>query len=183
MTTDPAWDAAEAASLYDLLEHEVIPEFYARDENGIPNAWVARIRESMARLTPRFSTSRTVHEYSEQHYLPAAAAYRQRAANKGAVGRQMVEWQQAIDRNWGSLHFGDLRVETNADHHVFEVEIFLDDLDPDAVRVELYADGINGGDPVREEMKCARPLPDPSRGCVYRATVPAHVQRETTRRE
>ena len=51
---DPAWDAAEAEALYGLLEREVIPEFYARDEHGIPRRWVARMRESMARLTPRF---------------------------------------------------------------------------------------------------------------------------------
>jgi glycogen phosphorylase len=60
------------------------PEFYARDEQGIPTAWVKRMRESMARLTPRFSANRAVREYTEQHYLPAAAAYRERAANKGA---------------------------------------------------------------------------------------------------
>ena len=170
---DPAWDAAEADALYGLLEREVIPEFYARDQNGIPTAWVARMRESMARLTPRFSADRAVREYTEQHYLPAAAAYRERAENKGAVGRQMLDWQHAVDSKWDSLHFGDLRGETNADRHVFEVELFLNDLDPSAVRVELYADGINGGGPVREEMKCAQPLPDASNGCVYRATVPA----------
>ena len=73
---DPAWDAAEAEALYDLLEREVIPEFYTRDEQGIPTAWVARMRESMARLTPHFSTNRAVREYTEQHYLPAASAYR-----------------------------------------------------------------------------------------------------------
>jgi glycogen phosphorylase len=169
---DPVWDAAEAEALYDLLEREVIPEFYTRDENGIPTAWVARMRESMARLTPRFAASRAVREYTEQHYLPAAAAYRERAANKGAVGRQVVDWQHAVERKWGSLRFGNLRVETNADHHVFEVEIFLNDLDPNAVRVELYAGGVNGGGPVREEMKRARPLPDASRRSVYQATVP-----------
>jgi starch phosphorylase len=170
---DPAWDAAEAEVLYDLLEREVIPEFYTRDESGIPTAWVKRMRESMARLTPRFSADRTVREYTEQHYLPAATAYHLRIANKGAIGRQMVDWQHALDRKWGSLRFGDLRVETNADHYVFEVEIFLNDLDPNAVRVELYADGINGGGAVRQEMKCARPLPDPSRPRVYHATAPA----------
>ncbi len=68
---DPAWDAMEAEALYDLLEREVIPEFYTRDEQGIPSAWVARMRESMARLTPRFSTNRAVREYTEQYYLPA----------------------------------------------------------------------------------------------------------------
>ena len=74
---DPAWDAAEAEALYDLLEREVIPEFYARDAQGIPTAWVARMRDSMASLTPRFSANRAVGEYTEQHYLPAAAAYRE----------------------------------------------------------------------------------------------------------
>ena len=98
---DPAWDAAEADALYDLLEREVIPEFYTRDENGIPTAWVTRMRESMARLTPRFSANRTVREYTEQHYLPAAAAYRARAADKGAIGRQMVDWRHASGTEMG----------------------------------------------------------------------------------
>jgi starch phosphorylase len=170
---DPAWDAAEAAALYDLLEREVIPEFYARDGEGIPTAWVARMRNSMASLTPRFSAERTVREYTEQHYLPAAAAYRERAANKGALGRQVVDWRHSVDAKWGSLRFGGWRVETNADHYVFEVELFLNDLDPNAARVEIYADGIGGGDPVRVEMQGAQPLPGASSRSVYRATAPA----------
>jgi starch phosphorylase len=170
---DPAWDASEAGALYERLEQDVIPEFYARNEKGIPAAWVARIRESMARLTPVFAASRAVREYTEQHYLPAAAAYRGRAANKGAVGRQVADWQQAVDQKWGSLRFGDLRVGANADHHVFDVEVFLDGFDPNEVRVELYADGIGGNPPVREEMKRTKPLHEASGGCIYHATVPA----------
>jgi starch phosphorylase len=154
------------------LERQVIPEFYTRGENGIPAAWVARMRNSMASLTPRFSAERAVRQYTEQHYLPAATAYRERAANKGAVGKQMADWRDGVDGKWGSLRFGDWRVETNADHHMFEVEISLNDLDPNAVRVELYADGIAGSDPVRVEMKCARPQVDASRRRVYHATVP-----------
>ena len=168
---DPAWDAAEAEALYDLLEREVIPEFYTRGENGIPAPWVARMRESMARLTPVFAAGRAVCEYTEQHYLPAAAAYRERAANKGAVGKQVVDWQHELDRKWGSARFDDLRVKTNADQHFFEAELSLNDVDPNAVRVELYADGIDGGDPECVEMKVAQPLPDASRGYVYHAAV------------
>src|SRR5258706_12934430 len=55
---DPAWDAAEAVTLYERLEREGIPEFYARDEHGIPTAWGAPMRESMSRVTPRFSPQR-----------------------------------------------------------------------------------------------------------------------------
>lgn len=58
---------------------------------AIPTEWIARVRESMARLTPRFSASRSVREYTQQHYLPAASAYRARPANQGAIGRQMVD--------------------------------------------------------------------------------------------
>ena len=72
---DPAWDAAEADALYGLLEREIVPEFYSRDEHGIPRAWVARMRESMAQLTPVFSTNRVVRQYTEEHYLLAAAAF------------------------------------------------------------------------------------------------------------
>ena len=92
---NPSWDAVEAAALYDLLEREVIPEFYTRDANGVPTSWTARMRQSMAQLTPRFSTNRAVTEYTEQHYLPAAAAYRERAADKGAIGKNGARYASA----------------------------------------------------------------------------------------
>ena len=170
---DPAWDAVEATALYDLLEQEVIPEFYARDEQGIPAAWVARMRESMAQLTPRFSANRTVREYTEQHYLPAASAYRGRAADNGALGRRMVDWCRALERQWTGLHFGDVNVDTTGEQHLFEVHLHLNDVAPKAVRVELYADGVNGSEPVRQEMKRIRQSPDGSGGTVYRAAVSA----------
>jgi starch phosphorylase len=170
---DPAWEAAEAEALYDLLEREVIPEFYARDGQGIPTAWVARMRESMARLTPRFSAARTVREYTEQHYLPAAAAYHERAADKGAVGRNIVNWEHTLKEKWRTLRFGDVKVQTNAAEHIFEAEVYLDDLDPNVVRVELYADGINGSSPIRQEMMRVQPPAGEARGGIYCASVPA----------
>ena len=170
---DPAWDAVEAKALYDLLEREVIPEFYARNKDGVPTAWVARMRESMARLTPIFSAHRAVREYTEERYLPAATAYIERAANKGAIGRQVVDWENRLEQKWDGLHFGEVKVETRGRQHVFEVQVLLDDLDPLAVRVELYAEGINGGDPVREQMQCAGSIPDNTSSCVFRATINA----------
>ena len=170
---DPAWDASEAHALYDLLEREVIPEFYNRDDQGIPTAWVKRMRESMAQLTPRFSANRTVREYTDQHYLPAASAYQLRSSNNGAIGRQIADWQHRLSQKWATLHFGSVRVETRGEQHDFEVQVYLNDLDPTAVCVELYADGITGGDPVRQEMKRARQLTGTSGGYVYRAAVSA----------
>jgi starch phosphorylase len=170
---DPDWDAAEAGALYERLEREVIPEFYNRNEKGIPTAWVARMRESMARLTPRYSAERTVREYTEQHYLPAAISCQSRMANKGAIGKQMVNWRRSLEEKWASLHFGAVKMETRDGQHILEAQICLNGLDPKAVRVELYADGINGGPPVHQEMTGLRPLPDESGNYVYSATVAA----------
>jgi starch phosphorylase len=170
---DPAWDAAEAEALYDLLEREVVPEFYTRDKMGIPTAWVARMRESMAQLTPRFSSNRAVREYTEQYYLPATSAYRERAAGKGAVGVQVVDWRHALDQKWTALHFGDVKVETDGERHVFEVQLYLDDLDPEAVRAELFANGTNGAAPQRVQMQRVRQLVGAANGYAYRAAVPA----------
>ena len=102
---DPNWDAAEADALYCLLEQQVVPQFYARDENSIPLTWVSRMRESMARLTPQYSSNRAVREYTEQHYIGAADAYRRRTANGGALGREVSNWKNAVERHWNSLTF------------------------------------------------------------------------------
>ncbi|MGO9180208.1 MAG: alpha-glucan family phosphorylase [Candidatus Limnocylindrales bacterium] len=170
---DPAWDAAEADQLYDLLEREIIPEFYARGARGIPAAWVTRMRASMAQLTPRFSATRAVRDYTEQHYLPAAAAYRARAADHGAVGSQIVQWRQALEQHWSALRFGDVTVETHGGQHSFEVQVCFAGLDPAAVRVELYADGVVGGGPVRQEMQRVRQRVGASGSYLYRTAVSA----------
>ena len=170
---DPAWDAYEAGQLYDLLEHEVIPEFYTRDDQGIPTAWVNRMRESMAQLTPQFSSNRTVREYTEKHYLPAATAYRERSADKGEFGVRMVNWRHALQQKWDALRFGDVKVETAHGQYVFEVQLYLDGLDPVSVRVELFANGIDGAAPERVEMQRVRQLVGATNGYAYRASVSA----------
>jgi starch phosphorylase len=170
---DPAWDAAEADELYRHLEHEVIPEFYARGADGIPNAWVARIRESMARLTPQFSANRTVREYTEAHYLPAAAAYRARAARQGFWGRSEITWRSALQQHWPHLSLGPLTGRRAGDRQEFELVVHLQGLDPDAVRVELYAESDEEADPVRQEMTPAGGARDAADGSLFHASVPA----------
>jgi starch phosphorylase len=169
---DLAWDAAEAAALYDLLESEVIPEFYSRNEQGIPAVWVRRMRESMAQLTTRFSANRAVREYTEQHYIPAAAAYHMRAADKGAVSAQIVNWQHNLEKKWDTLRFGEVKAVSEGGKHVFQVEVFLGGLDPKSVRVELYADGVNGGESEQQEMMRGEPLIE-ANAYTYSAQVPA----------
>jgi starch phosphorylase len=169
---DPAWDAKDAESLYGVLEGEVIPEFYSRDEHGIPRGWVARMRESMARLTPAFSANRAVRQYTEEHYLSAAAAYRQRADNQGLLGAELVAWQSELSKHWSALRFGSAIVEQQGEQYLFHVQVFLEDIDPDAVTVELYADAKNDQDQVTHAMIRGERLAGATNAFTYNASIP-----------
>ncbi|HEX7411342.1 MAG TPA: alpha-glucan family phosphorylase [Bacteroidales bacterium] len=168
---DPDWDAKEAEQLYNLLEQEVVPEFYNRNEKGIPAAWIARMRESMAQLTPRFSADRTVREYTEQHYLPAAIVYLERAAKKGFKGKQIIDWQHTLEQKWESMRFGEVKYETLETEHKFDVQIYFNDLDPDTIEVELFANGINRETPLVQKMTRGTKLEDQANGYHYTASV------------
>ena len=170
---DPAWDAAEAEALYEILEKQVIPAFYKRDQNGIPTEWVSRMRESMSRLTPRFSANRAVREYTENYYLPAAAACHERTRDRGAVGLSIVTWQHALAQHWAGVRFGELQVETSGGKHSFHVQVYLGDLAPEAVRVELFANPPDGRDRCRWEMSCGNQMPGSVKGYVYNGQVAA----------
>ena len=64
-------DEADAEALYSVLEQQVLPAYYERDEGGLPQRWIALMRESIAELGPRFGTARMAAEYVERLYLPA----------------------------------------------------------------------------------------------------------------
>ena len=170
---DSAWDTHEANELYDRLENKVIPQFYARDVHGIATAWVERMRASMARLTPQFCTNRTVREYTASHYLPAAANYVARAANNGAVGAEIIKWRQLLNEKWTAVRFGESHIHTEGLVHTFNTQVYLNELDPAMVRVELFANALDGGDPIHQEMTCVQALTGASSGYAYQAQVPA----------
>ena len=70
---DPsAQDARDAGALYDLFEHEVAPAFYVRDADGVPRAWVERVRASIRTLAPAFCAGRMLDDYTERIYVPAS---------------------------------------------------------------------------------------------------------------
>jgi glycogen phosphorylase len=169
---DPAWDAAEAETLYALLEREVIPEFYARDDRGIPRSWAARMRASMARLTPTFSANRVVRQYTDERYLSAAVAFRRRAENRGSLGADLVTWQADLAKHWPSLRFGSATVQQQDKQYHFHVQVFLDDLTPEAVRVELYADGKKDAGPITQTMNRGERLVGAANGFTYSAVIP-----------
>jgi starch phosphorylase len=170
---DAAWDASEVESLYTLLEQQVVPEFYDRDAQGLPSKWLGRVRESMATLTPEFSASRAIREYTNDHYLPAAAGYNARAANDGKAGSDLVQWQRGIGEEWSSLRFGNVTAETKDGQHRFHIPVVPGGLHPDQFKVELYAGptGENGAKP--EILAACKSSAEPSGTIIYSVCCPA----------
>jgi starch phosphorylase len=141
---EAAWDAVEAEQLYGLLENQIVPSFYDRDDAGIPQAWVAKVRQSMARLTPRFSANRTIRDYTERYYLAAAERYRHRAENHGALAAELVDIRRRIEDHWQGIYFGKFEIKNSDNGHSFQTQAYFNDLVSDVIEVELFADEHDG---------------------------------------
>jgi starch phosphorylase len=170
---DPAWDGTEADMLYNLLENEVVPCFYDRDQQGLPRSWLARVRASIAELAPRFSANRMLREYVETYYAPLARSYRRRAAEGARLAKSIEDRQAKLAAHWRMVRFGDLDVAQEGQGYRFRVPVYLDDLDPSDVCVELYAEPRGGQAAGALAMARAEPLTGAVNGFVYTATIDA----------
>ena len=171
---EAAADARDAVALYEVLDREVVPEFYARDADGLPRRWLARIRQSLARLTPAYSSTRMLNEYIEQLYLPAAAELRRRTADRGAPAAAMRAWETRLRRGWPRLHLGDPVITAGDGQWQYSVAVYLGEIDPAAVRVEIFAEPGPGGPPVAAAMQRGAAITGSANGFIYDGSVAAN---------
>ena len=167
-------DEEDAAALYEVLEAQVVPEFYDRDADGLPRRWIQRVRASMTTLTAPFSSDRMVRQYVEDIYLPAARAVAVREADGGRVGVELEAWARAVHEGWGSVRFGRLSTGPADDGHRLQVEVFLGDVPAEGVRVEAYADPVAGDGPgTVVPLEVDHALVGAVNAAVYAGTLPA----------
>jgi starch phosphorylase len=136
-------DTVESSALYDLLENDVVPLFYGRAADGLPRAWIARMKRSMRLLTPVFSTNRMLWEYAERYYVPAARCYERLSAGGMAGARQMAAWKAAIRKGWGGVEVESVEDASPGSRRVGEgfelaVVVRLGSVEPKDVAVEAY---------------------------------------------
>jgi len=136
-------DELDAEQLYQLLETQVVPTFYARDDEGVPTAWVQRMRRSMSALVERFSADRTVREYTEQYYLPMATAYRRRCADGSAMASTLSHQLSRLRSYWHELAFTGVQWARENGRYQVEARLNLGHVDPQHIAVQLYAEGRN----------------------------------------
>ena len=160
-------DARDAEKLYRILEEEVVPLFYRRDEQGSPGAWLARVRHSVAQLTPRFSANRMLAEYVEGMYLPAAEQLRFRSGQQYREACALSEWERTLRAHWSAIDVGPIAGRGENGVLCVTVDVVLGSIDPEWVLVELYADGLAGAASVRLPMTRRASAPGLPNGARY----------------
>lgn len=172
-------DDYDSKSLYETLEHEIIPLYFNR-ENGIPVGWIKRMKESIKSLAPVYSTHRMVKDYTESMYIPAIIRNIKIRESKYEFIHTLADWKQYIERGWPQVSIiANQDIHGLVDHNMFSgqelnlnVTVQLSTLKPEDVRVEVYygplgQEGIINGSSV--EMRVARQT-DASTYC-YEATI------------
>ncbi|MFH1568467.1 MAG: alpha-glucan family phosphorylase, partial [Gemmatimonadota bacterium] len=136
-------DEVESQALYEILEKEVVPLFYRRESDGLPRAWIARMKASLRQHGHRFNAQRMVCEYEAGYYQPAIDSGRRLLANGGAEARALAAWKRRLREWWSAVSV--LGVEEHADpaprvgqQVVVEAEVALGELSPEDVLAELY---------------------------------------------
>ncbi|EPJ85097.1 MULTISPECIES: alpha-glucan family phosphorylase [Pseudomonas] len=141
---DETHDLVDATQLYEVLEQQVVPAFYERDAQGLPRDWIRRMRASMGNLATHYSADRAVREYTERYYLPAAIAYRARSALDNRLAIQLNDGCEQMHRRWSGIRFLEQQVSRQPGRYRVTLQMDLAGLSPVFLRVQLYAEGING---------------------------------------
>ncbi len=165
--SEPDWDAREAKQLYELLEKQIIPDFYNCDVQGIPTAWVARMRASMAKLASSLSSNRMMRDYVQKLYIPASNSFRQRTADGARLAKEIHAWQKALAQYWHEIRFGEVRARMDNNKLKFEVPVYFGELDPSLVAVTLYAAAVDGQVPVNAVMARGEKLHGALNGYIF----------------
>jgi len=145
--------AVDANSLYQLLENQIIPLYYAKPDGKLPLAWLQLMRESIRSVTPVFNTHRMVKEYTERLYIPAARSHENFAQNGCGPATQLSQWKARMRKDWPQVRIHDVQVGNKDRQNILVGEslqvsahVYLGDVDPNHVRVEAYhGEADNGG--------------------------------------
>ncbi len=147
---DDYQDAVEADALYNLLEKDLAPLFYERDRDGIPRRWIAKMKNSMKRLSPAFCTNRMVAEYAARFYVPAAQRFSYLAdGGDGSKLRPIIDWRRRFRACGSQVHITHVQVDNGRELHTGEkapvsVSVFLGAIPPEFVRVQMVSGVVDG---------------------------------------
>src|SRR5437868_2797741 len=143
----------DASSLYQLLENQIIPLYYAKPDGKLPLAWLQLMRESIRSVTPVFNTQRMVKEYTEQLYVPAAKSYENFSRDGCGAATHLSQWKTQIRKDWPQVKISDVQIGNKERPSIsvgeslqISANVHLGAVNPQHVRVEAYHGEVENGD-------------------------------------
>jgi len=133
-------DELDARSIYEVLENEIVPRFYDRDDRGVPTAWLASVKQSMSTLAPTWDSLRMTRDYTESYYLPGIAKSAQLRAGGAKSARDRARDLRRLRAGWGELAVEVGAVSARKKGHRVYLQVQLGDLEPADLRVQLWVD-------------------------------------------
>jgi starch phosphorylase len=174
----------DANSLYQLLENQIVPLYYAKPDGKLPLAWLQLMRESIRSVTPVFNTQRMVKEYTEQLYIPAARAHGNFSSDGCGAATQLSQWKAQMRKDWPQVQISDVQVANKDRQSILVGEslqirarLHLGGVDPQHVRVEAYHGEMDNGNIRNPTATVLHQSPDQSAtgdgNYIYHGSVPA----------
>jgi starch phosphorylase len=171
----------DAGSLYQLLENQIIPLYYAKPDGKLPLAWLQLMRESIRSVTPVFNTHRMVKEYTERLYIPAAKSHEDFSRDNCAAATHLSQWKSKIRKDWPQVRIQDVQIGNTDRQNIpvgeslqLSTRVHLGAVDPKHVRVEAYhGESENGGIKNPAVTILAQSSQNGDGSYVYQGSVPA----------
>jgi starch phosphorylase len=166
-------DQVESQALYQILEAEAVPMFYARGRDGLPREWIRRMKNAMRTICPFFNAYRMVREYTEGMYLPAGQHWEQLSADGLARARVLAAWRARVQSLWREVAVQRVTAETLSplewgERRTIQAEIALGSLTPGEVGVAIYAGPLRADGEIGAASVVEMKVEDQVRPSVYR---------------
>ena len=181
--SDALQNEVDITSLFNVIENQIVPLYYAKPDGRLPLAWIQLMRESIRTVVPVFNTHRMVSEYSRRLYEPAAAAHRRMDADNYKNARALSTWKQRIKELWSGIKVLNYHLEYSADGQpeflvgetvTAEAQVHLGNVKPEYVRVQAYFGPVDHGLITGATVQDLKDLKDDGNGnYTYTGRIPA----------
>ena len=139
-------DQLDAATIYSLLESEIIPLYFAKNSKGFSPEWIQTIKNSLAQITPRFTTKRMIDDYIDRFYNKLASRSALLKSNNFAKAKEIAAWKEKMASNWDNIEVLSIEVPEKMIHNpevgeIYDINIVIDMKDPieKGIGIEMVA--------------------------------------------
>ncbi|MGC8802691.1 MAG: alpha-glucan family phosphorylase [Bacteroidales bacterium] len=137
-------DQLDAETIYSIIENEITPLFYYRNEEGLPTAWINYIKNSIEKIASHFTMSRQLEDYIRQYYQPLAQRSARMNANDYELAKELARWKKKVRTSWESIDVVEIKhpdvskeaVELGS-AYIAEVTLDLNELSPEDIGIEI----------------------------------------------